>query len=1167
MANVEKQRDRLVTLLSDLFQLNQPDLDFGFYRIMHAKADRVSSFLQNDLLKIIKDAFGEADEKRVEELRLSYEAAIKQAKAFGAPNPEETEPVKKAKAAYDAIKDAGNGEGEIYDHLFRFFERYYDNGDFMSRRYYARETDGKAAPYSVPYDGREVYLHWANRDQYYIKTSEYLKNFTFNLANAPELKGLFEQETRRIHCRIIDAVEGEHGNVKTNEKTERYFLIHKDVPVRIENGDLVIQFEYRPDPDKTGKASNWQEKLIGEAEKAILDTLKSIVEGKVFLSPLSTLIGQDKDRTLLRRYLNQYTSRNTMDYFIHKDLGGFMRRELDFYIKNEIMRLDDIESADIQRVELYLSKIKVLRKITHHLIDFLSQLEEFQKKIWLKKKFVVETNYCITLDRIPEALYIEIAANSAQREEWINLYAIDKITGLESVSDVDDLLNFDTLDDEKYAYTNPVTTGFLKANPFLVLDTAFFDDTFKAKLLAEIQDLDTNSNGLLIHSENINALKLISSKFYEAFKCVYIDPPYNTGGDGFAYKDNYKDSSWLSMIEERLIAAKPLLSSNGVLFSSIDAIERNNLECTLNSVFDKNNRVEELIWVQNTTKNQSPTYSTNHEYIEAYAKDISVAKAEFSMFRETKQGFIEIMELVERINPEFLPINDFEKFLRDLFKSHKEKITEENKLTGSTNDEWKGIYNYNRAEYRDANGSYVENETIAKSVNAKIWVWREVDTSMPQVKEDSQKAEFRDPKSPEFRFYTPLHPVTGRECPAPKRGWAWPYSPHGKQKSCFSKLAEDKRIAWGNDENKIPQRKSFLHEVETNVAKSVIEDFADGEKELNNLFGSTRVFGGPKPSTLIQKLIQHSNVNDEFVCDFFAGSGTTGDAVVALNRIDQRQRKYCLIDSGDHFYSVIKKRMCKSTYASKWEDGKPSSHDGISQCIKYIRLETYEDVLNNLFFQDDKVQENTLAKHDDFRREYMLKYWLEFETKGSPSLLNIQNFSDPTAYKLKIKKPGSDEYTEKSVDLIETFNWLIGLHVDHIDMPRTYGGKFIREADPELPNDQTTRLILDGKFNEDAKGKWWFRKIEGRTCRTAGDKKNMDRVLVIWRKMTNNLEEDNLMLDEWFKKYRLSSQDTEFDVIYVNGSNNLPNLKRDDENWKVRLIEESFHQKMWDVEG
>jgi adenine-specific DNA-methyltransferase len=271
-----------------------------------------------------------------------------------------------------------------------------------------------------------------------------LANFTFNLANSPELKGLFKQEPRKIHCRVIDAAEGEHGNVKNSEKTERYFLIDKDEPIKLEGDDLVIQFEYRPDTEKTGAAVRWQEKRIDEAEKIILDALKKLKEAEVFLAPLATTIGKENDRTLLRRYLIQYTSRNTMDYFIHKDLGGFMRRELDFYIKNEIMRLDDIESADAPRVEFYLSKLKVLRKISHHLIDFVAQLEEFQKKLWLKKKFVVETNYCITLDRIPEKYYGKIAANDRQREEWVELFAIDSVKG----------------------YKKTLTEDFLKANPY-----------------------------------------------------------------------------------------------------------------------------------------------------------------------------------------------------------------------------------------------------------------------------------------------------------------------------------------------------------------------------------------------------------------------------------------------------------------------------------------------------------------------------------------------------------------------------------------------------------------------------------------------------------------------------------------------------------------------------
>jgi adenine-specific DNA-methyltransferase len=204
MASVEKQRDRLVSLLKALFQLDQPDLDFGFYRIMHAKAGQVTKFLEEDLLSLIREAFGEVDEARTAGARAAYEAARKQAADYGAPDPEATEPVKKAKAVYDAARDSEGNEGDVYDHLYRFFERYYDSGDFLSRRYYARETDAKAAPYAVPYDGREVYLHWANRDQCYIKTTEYLSNFTFDPAQAPEFNerhgGLLEGRPLKVHC-------------------------------------------------------------------------------------------------------------------------------------------------------------------------------------------------------------------------------------------------------------------------------------------------------------------------------------------------------------------------------------------------------------------------------------------------------------------------------------------------------------------------------------------------------------------------------------------------------------------------------------------------------------------------------------------------------------------------------------------------------------------------------------------------------------------------------------------------------------------------------------------------------------------------------------------------------------------------------------------------------
>jgi adenine-specific DNA-methyltransferase len=138
---------------------------------------------------------------------------------------------------------------------------------------------------------------------------------------------------------------------------------------------------------------------------------------------------KNADRTLLAKHLADYTARNTFDYFIHKDLGRFLRRELDFYIKNEVMHLDDVQDQTAPRVEQYLTKIKAIRRIAHKIIDFLAQLENFQKKLWLKKKFVVETQYCVTLDRVSEELYPEIAANDAQREEWVRLFAIDEVDG------------------------------------------------------------------------------------------------------------------------------------------------------------------------------------------------------------------------------------------------------------------------------------------------------------------------------------------------------------------------------------------------------------------------------------------------------------------------------------------------------------------------------------------------------------------------------------------------------------------------------------------------------------------------------------------------------------------------------------------------------------------
>jgi len=401
---------------------------------------------------------------------------------------------------------------------------------------------------------------------------------------------------------------------------------------------------------------------------------------------------------------------------------------------------------------------------------------------------------------------------------------------------------------------------------------------------------------------------------------------YNTGQDDFPYHDTFRHSSWLSMVQDRLELARGYLSSKGVIFASIDAVERGNLETTLNNTFGIENRVEELIWVQNTTKNRSPTYSTNHEYVEVYARDIKESKNDARMFREVKPGFAEIKELIDQINPHYPLISEVESKLRKLFDQHRESFAAELEEQGieydKNIDQWRGLYSYSHAEYRDEKGRFVsEGEAVRKK--ARIYVWASADCSMPQVKEDSQKQCFRDPKDPSFRFFKPLHPTKGKPTIHPKTGWRWPMNTQTGQTSSFSALDADNRIDWGTDEKTVPRLKKFLHEVETSVAKSVVPDYTDGEKELAHLFGRSRAFSNPKPTTLISRFIQQTTDEGEWVMDFFPGSGTTGHAVLNALEADTRRRRFLMMEVADHFDTTLLPRIKKVFAVSRWKDGKP----------------------------------------------------------------------------------------------------------------------------------------------------------------------------------------------------------------------------------------------------
>ena len=1104
---MSQKYEKLKTLLKELFQLDQPDLDFGLYCVMHAKSAEVSQFLDKDLLPQVKDAFALYQSADKAEIEKDLDKAIEQAQGLGV-DPETTQKVKdlRVRLKTDAV-DVKALESEVYNHLFSFFRRYYSEGDFLAKRVY------KPGVYAIPYEGEEVTLHWANKDQYYIKTDEYLRNYAFRLRSADEKKPM------RVHFQLVDATEGEHGNVKAAEGKDRVFILaalgesgHDFIAEEdAEQGrELVIRFEYRPatltdwpaDERDGKKKPPVQKDLSALASKRILAaTSAALAEWIVELAkPHVMASGERADYSRLEAHLKRYTARNTFDYFIHKDLGTFLRRELDFYIKNEVMHLDDVENESAPRVEQYLSKIKIIRKIAGKIIDFLAQLEDFQKKLWLKKKFVVETQYCIAVGSIPEEFYTEIAVNEAQREEWVRLFAIDEIKG----------------DLSKPGYSAKIKPEFLKAHPELLVDTRHYDDGFTVRLLEAIAGVDEQTDGILLHGNNFQALSLLQTLYRAKIKSIYIDPPYNTDASAILYKNDYKDSSWLSLIENRLSLAAELLSSDGIICCAIDDEEASLLRIIFGAFFRREVGVA-AVRSNPAGRKSSGQFSPAHEYAFFFGNAESVP----GPLRKTTR------ELDRYPHVDTIGRYAWNNLMRHGSGDRRE---DRPKLFYPIFVAEDDMIRVPRLQWKAENQAY---DVLEPPDAGEIVLW-------PIRRQNDISVEKRWHRGPEtIRRDLSEYRVRRK-------------SPNGLQSADGEDINIDFKIRI--DMDSMPR--SWWDDSQYASANL-------GIKALKDIFGEKN-FDFPKAPRLVEDCLRASNAdNKSTVLDYFAGSGTTGHAVINLNREDGGRRRFVLVETGNYFDTVLLPRIKKVTFTPEWKDGKPkrlATREEVERSpriVKIVYLESYEDTLNNLETRRTKKQQDLLAAAeaqsvDGLREQYILRYMLDVETRGSQSLLNVQAFTDPTAYKLKVKQPGSDESREVNVDLLETFNWLIGLTVRHIAAPQTLSAAFKRDSEK--------RLCLNGRLKQEKDGPYWFRTVTG----TTPDDR---RTLVIWRKLPGEPEQDNLVLDEWFTRQGYSAKDSEFDLIYVNGGNNLENLKTTDDLWKVRLIEQDFHRLMFEMEG
>ena len=339
----------------------------------------------------------------------------------------------------------------------------------------------------------------------------------------------------------------------------------------------------------------------------------------------------------------------------------------------------------------------------------------------------------------------------------------------------------------------------------------------------------------------------------------------------------------------------------------------------------------------------------------------------------------------------------------------------------------------------------------------------------------------------------------------------------------------------------------------------------NGTKVCRSLGLPMGAFDYPKSIHTVADCVHAVSDATAFVLDYFAGSGTTAHAIVNLNRTDGGHRRFILVEMAQYFDTVLLPRVKKVTFSPEWKNSRPGllatpeEAERSPRIVKVVRLESYEDTLNNLVVRrPEQVQrlldENTDGGTKDAREDYIIGYMLDVETGDSPSLLDLSAFRDPSAYHLRVKRPGSDESRDVVVDLVETFSWLLGLRVIRMSAPKRYDAEF---GDAGQSNSPATVVL-----KETPDGLWWFRTVEG----VLPDDR---RALVIWRHRPcgdepDGIERDNAVLDEWFKQSGHHARQADFDLIYANGDHNLDSLKEIDQTWTGHFIEEHFKRLMFE---
>ena len=441
---------------------------------------------------------------------------------------------------------------------------------------------------------------------------------------------------------------------------------------------------------------------------------------------------------------------------------------------------------------------------------------------------------------------------------------------------------------------------------------------------------------ILIEGDNFHALTTLNMMCgNEGFvDVIYIDPPYNRGEEDFIYNDKYvneddgyRHSKWISFMHDRLQLARTLLKDTGVIFISINDIELAQLKLLCEKVFGENNFISQISWFKGYGKNESKFFSNNMEYILVYSKNILRMKENNSKFLTIKDGFNEVMNIIEKGKSKNLDKEDIEKEIRLFYKNNKHL---------------KGITAYRKLD---------ENMELYRPVSME------------------------KPKDPCY-FYDIIHPQTKKPCKMPKKGWRMP------EDTCQAML-EQNLIIFGKDETTIPNRKYFLKNVKYETPKNFIQNSNQGGNEILDIFSGKHVFDYPKPTSLIYYLLEICNISEGYILDFFAGSGTTGQAVLELNKKDNGHRKFILCTNNENnICTDVTQPRIKTIITGHRQDGSEYS-EGIPANLMYYKTDFIKDSQDTdqaKYCLVEKVDELLCIIEETYVKKERTDYYSHYET-------------------------------------------------------------------------------------------------------------------------------------------------------------------------------------------